>query len=54
MLYAALILQVPYQIVMHCFVIQVSGMLTPCQGGVPLQLLEVIRMLLDCDATDRV
>ena len=44
----------PYLIAMHCFVIQVSGMLTPGQGGVPLQLLEVTRMLLDCDATDRV
>lgn len=31
----------------------VTGMLTPGQGGVQAQLLEVLRMLLDCEATER-
>lgn len=31
----------------------VTGMLTPGQGGVQAQLLEVLRMLLDCKASER-
>lgn len=31
----------------------VTGMLTPCQGGVQAQLLEVMRMLLDCEPAER-
>ncbi|KAH7434115.1 hypothetical protein KP509_06G000800 [Ceratopteris richardii] len=31
----------------------VTGMLTPSQGGLQAQLLEVLRMLLDCEATER-
>lgn len=31
----------------------VTGMLTPGQGGVQAQLLEVLRMLLDCEASER-
>eukprot|EP00250_Pteridium_aquilinum_P011113 c19843_g1_i1 orf=845-3544(-) len=35
------------------FSLLVTGMLTPGQGGIQAQLLEVLRMLLDCEATER-